>query len=83
MQYIAGSDMALVRSGVHRDAICAMADTGPGMFDQIRAVPFTGVANQGDFIEVDAESDAHVLLGIQQGCFNNPHWLPRDIIMGA
>src|SRR5690606_27175001 len=54
---IAGADMALVGAGVDGDAVNASGQADLGVPGQGRVVPLPGIADQGDFVEVDTELD--------------------------
>lgn len=56
--------MALIRPRVDGDAVGASVDTGAGMGDHIRVIALPGVANQRNFIDVDAEGNQ---LGLPRG----------------
>jgi hypothetical protein len=47
--------MALVGTRVHRDAIGTLVDTELGKRHHIGIVTLAGIADQGDFIEVNTE----------------------------
>ena len=53
--YIVRADMALVRARMHSDTIGAVIDAQLRKLDDIRIVAFSGIADQGDFVEVNAE----------------------------
>lgn len=53
--YVATGDMAFVRTRVHRDASDAELDETRGEVEQIGIVPAAGIAQQSQFVEVNAE----------------------------
>ena len=57
--HIGGAYMALVRTGVNRDAIGAGGDDTLRVAQQVRVVARSRVAYQRDFIDVYRERDAH------------------------
>ena len=53
--HIIGPNMALVGARVDRDAIGTLVDTELGKGHYIRIITLAGIANEGDFIEVNTE----------------------------